>query len=163
MLNPVTGDILLTKAEASAHGIAPNDDFKQGLALALRERFPSMVKDFRHWCHAQNPKAGEAWIWSGVGPEGNAVRVINLLTQEPAPSVGQHPGKASLTNVNHALHSLKKLIVDEGLKSVALPRLATGVGALDWNDVHPLLNKVLDDVDCEFYVYATYKPDVAGE
>ncbi|MBZ0135172.1 MAG: macro domain-containing protein [Planctomycetes bacterium] len=163
MLHPVTGDILLTKSEAIAHGVAPNDEFGQGLALALRERYPSMVKDFRHWCHTEARKPGEAWIWSGVGADGHAVRVINLLTQEPAASKGQHPGKASLANVNHALHSLKKLIAAEGLKSVALPRLATGVGGLEWEDVHPLLHKVLDDADCEISVYATYKPGVAGE
>ncbi|MCA8915243.1 MAG: macro domain-containing protein [Planctomycetes bacterium] len=163
MLHPVTGDILLTKAEAIAHGIAPNDDFKQGLALALRERFPSMVKDYRHWCHAQKPKPGQVWIWSGVGADGAPARVINLLTQEPASGAGLHPGKATLANVNHSLHALKKLIVSEGLKSVALPRLATGVGGLDWKEVHPLLHKVLDDATCEIYVYATYSPGVAAE
>ena len=33
MLKEVTGDILLTTAGAVAHGVAPNDNFKQGLAL----------------------------------------------------------------------------------------------------------------------------------
>lgn len=163
MLHPVSGDILFTKAAAIAHGIAPNDDFKQGLALALRERFPSMVKDFRHWCHVEKPKPGEAWIWSGVGADGKSARVINLLTQEPAPATGKHPGKATLANVNHALHALKKMIAAEKLASVALPRLATGVGGLKWEDVHPLLHKVLDDAECEIYVYATYKPGVRAE
>lgn len=163
MLHSVTGDILLSKSEAIAHGIAPNDDFKHGLALALREQFPSMVKDFRHWCHSGQPKPGEAWVWSGVGASGAAVRVINLLTQEPAPSAGQHPGKASVANVNHALHALKKLIAEEGFKSVALPKLATGVGGLDWDDVQPMVQKVLGDVDCDIYLYTTYKQGVEGE
>ena len=163
MLHPVTGDILLTKAEAIAHGIAPNDDFKQGLAHSLRERFPSMVKDYRHWCHVDKPKPGQAWIWSGVGADGHARRVVNLLTQDEAPSHGKHPGKASLAHVNKALHALKKLISAEGIKSIAIPRLATGVGGLNWQDVHPLLHKVLDDAACEVYVYATYKPGIAGE
>lgn len=163
MLHPVEGDILLTKCEAIAHGVAPNDDFKQGLALALRERYPSMVADYRHWCHAEARKPGEAWIWSGVGQDGHAVRVINLLTQEPAPAKGQHPGKATTAHVNHALHALKKMVAAEGLKSIALPRLATGVGGLTWEEVHPLLHNVLDDVDCEFYVYIKYTPGVAAE
>jgi hypothetical protein len=47
MLREVAGDILLTKAEALAHGVAPNDNFANGLALALRERWPAMYKDFR--------------------------------------------------------------------------------------------------------------------
>ncbi len=163
MLHPVSGDILLTKSEAIAHGIAPNDDFKQGLALALREQYPSMVRDFRHWCHSAKPKPGEAWIWSGVGAEGRPIRVINMMTQQPSEGHGQHPGRATLANVNHALHALKKLVEKEGLKRVALPRLATGVGGLKWDEVRPLLHKVLDDVNCEFYVYTTYKAGVQAE
>ena len=50
MLIEVSGDILLTGAHAIAHGVAPNDNFHQGLALALREEYPAMYKDFRHYC-----------------------------------------------------------------------------------------------------------------
>ena len=49
MLKEVTGDILLSTAGAIAHGIAPHDNFKQGLALSLREQWPGMYKDFRHY------------------------------------------------------------------------------------------------------------------
>jgi O-acetyl-ADP-ribose deacetylase (regulator of RNase III) len=37
MIHEVSGDILLTTAQAIAHGVAPNDHFDHGLALALRE------------------------------------------------------------------------------------------------------------------------------
>ena len=37
MIREVEGDILLTDAEAIAHGVAPHDHFQNGLALALRE------------------------------------------------------------------------------------------------------------------------------
>ena len=33
MLKEVAGDILLTKAKALAHGVAPNDNFANGLAF----------------------------------------------------------------------------------------------------------------------------------
>ena len=48
MIKDVEGDILLSRAEAIAHGVAPSDHFNTGLAHALREHFPVMVKDFRH-------------------------------------------------------------------------------------------------------------------
>ena len=50
MLEEVAGDILLSKAQVIAHGVAPGDHFNQGLALALRERYPAMARDFRHYC-----------------------------------------------------------------------------------------------------------------
>lgn len=67
MIHAVDGDILNTKAELIAHGVAPNDDFHSGLALALRERYPAMYKDFRHWCHTHAPKPGTVFAWAGPG------------------------------------------------------------------------------------------------
>lgn len=37
MIHEVQGDILLTDAQAIAHGVSPNDHFDVGLARALRE------------------------------------------------------------------------------------------------------------------------------
>jgi O-acetyl-ADP-ribose deacetylase (regulator of RNase III) len=67
MIKEVTGDILLSKAGAIAHGVAPHDDFKQGLALALREQWPAMYKDFRHYCQTYNPKPGDFMELEGPG------------------------------------------------------------------------------------------------
>jgi len=39
VLHQVTGDILLSKAAANAHGVGPHDNFAQGPALSLREQW----------------------------------------------------------------------------------------------------------------------------
>jgi len=164
MIQNVSGDILLSQAALIAHGVAPLDDFKSGLALALREKYPSMYKDFRHYCKTLSPKAGTAWLWGGVGEGGKTVKIVALLTQEAPKKEGDHPGKAHIEFVNRALHDLKKLIEKEKFASVALPRLATGVGALDWKDVQPLIQKVLGDLKIPVYIYETYhKGQVAKE
>lgn len=157
MINYVEGDILLSKAELIAHGVAPNDNFGQGLALSLRERWPAMYKDFRHYCQVQHPQAGEIWVWSG--PQN--MRIANLLTQEAAYGHGEKPGKATSAHVNHCLRALRKEIEKEGLKSVALTRVATGVGGLDWSEVKPLIENQLGDLAALVEVYETYIADVA--
>ncbi len=161
MIKEVSGDIMLSKAQAIAHGIAPHDHFESGLALSLRQDYPSMVKDFRHWCHQTNPKPGSAWMWGGA----NGTRIVNLLTQEPSASHGHgHPGAATLQHVGHALRELKKIIQDEDIESIALPRLATGVGGLKWEDVKPLIYNALDDSSTKVYLYSTFvKGQVAQE
>jgi len=153
MLKEVSGDILLSRAKAIAHGVAPNDNFNQGLALSLREHYPAMYKDFRHFCQVSHPKAGTLWTWAGA----DGVRIVNLLTQEPAAAHGSKPGKATTHNVNLALKELRNLIEDEGFESVALPRLATGVGGLDWEQVKPLIERHLGDLAIPVYVYTTYR------
>ena len=156
MIHEVEGDILLTQGNVIAHGVAASDPMNQGLALNLHERYPSMHKDFHHWCHQNNPKPGEAWVWGGA----DGVRIVNLLTQEGDHKAGGKPGKASEPNVNHALRSLKKIIKKEGFTSVALPRLATGVGGLDWEQVKPLIHNQLGDLDIPVYVYVTFNKGV---
>ncbi len=157
MIHEVSGDILLSQAEAVAHGVAPGDHFNQGLALALRERWPSMAKDFRHWCHQSHPKPGSVWIWSGPN-----ARVICMLTQDEASGHGHLSGKAHVEHVNHALRELRHLVKKESLASLAIPRLATGVGGLDWSQVKPLVEHHLGDLDIPVYCYAEYHAGVAA-
>ena len=153
MLKEVSGDILLSNAQVVAHGVAPADNFNQGLALSLREQYPAMAKDFRHYCQISHPKPGELWAWAGA----DGKRVVNLMVQEEAPSKQSRPGKATTHNVNVALRKLRSLIEEEGFESIALPRLATGVGGLDWDEVKPLIENHLGDLDVPVYVYATYQ------
>ncbi len=162
MLHEVSGDILKTKAAVIAHGVAPNDPFHSGLALQLREQFPAMYKDFRHYCQTSHPKSGEIWSWAGAGPHG-PVQLVALMTQEGGYEHGAKPGQASLNNVGHVLKALHKWIEAEEPASIALPRLATGVGGLNWKDVHALVMQHLADVKIPVYLYSTYHKDVAAD
>ena len=159
MIQEVSGDILLSQAQAIAHGVAPNDNFASGLALSLREHWPSLYKDFRHYCQTYHPDAGSLWTW--INAEGT--RIVNLMTQEAAYGHGAKPGKASVEYVNRTLRALKKFIEDENIQSLALPRLATGVGGLSWDDVRPLIHNHLGDLDIPIYVYTLYQKGVEAE
>jgi O-acetyl-ADP-ribose deacetylase (regulator of RNase III) len=159
MITYVTGDIVLSQANAIAHGVAPNDHFEQGLALCLREQWPAMVKDFRHWCRIRQPKPGEAWLWGGT----DGKRIVNLLTQEAAADVNQrHPGRAKSEYVNHALRALRKTAEKEGFTSLAISKLATGVGGLEWAEVKPLIESQLGDLKIPVYVYEGFEKGVAA-
>jgi O-acetyl-ADP-ribose deacetylase (regulator of RNase III) len=153
MLHELSGDILLSSAKAIVHGVAPNDDFHQGLALQLRERMPAMYKDFRHYCQTQHPKSGDLWTWMSA----DGRYLVNLFTQDAAYAHGSKPGHASVSHVNHTLHALRNFAQKEKVGSLALPRLACGVGGLDWNDIKPLIEKHLGDLKIPVYIYANYQ------
>lgn len=161
MIHQVSGDILLTSAQAIAHGVAPNDPFHSGLALALREKWPAMYRDFRHYCQSSHPKSGTIWEWSGVGEGGHgAVRIVALLTQEGSFDHGGKPGPANASNVNHTLKALHTWVESEGIKSLALPKLCTGVGGMEWDAVEPLIRQHLGALKIPVYVYSTYHKGV---
>jgi O-acetyl-ADP-ribose deacetylase (regulator of RNase III) len=65
--------------------------------------------------------------------------------------------------VNHCLKALRKTIEYEKFSSVALPKLATGVGGLDWKNVKPLIEKHLGDLAIPVYVYSTCQPGVKAK
>jgi len=161
MIHEVTGDILLSRAELTAHGVAPNDHFDSGLALALRERWPSMAKDFRHWTKTEHPKPGTLWVWSG--PDSHGTRSIaNLLTQEGELHDGARPGKATTSNVHNALKALATYCEVHHVRSLALPRLATGVGGLAWEEIEPLVRERFGAHALPVYVYTTFRAGVAA-
>lgn len=155
MILEVAGDLLLTRAQAIAHGVAPNDHFDQGLALAIRERWPAMARDFRHYAHQVHPKAGELWVWGGTG----SVRIFNLLTQEGKHEHGAKPGKATVANVSHCLRRLSHELEKGDVKSLAIPKIATGVGDLEWSVVHPLIEKHLGALQIPIFLYTSYRKD----
>jgi O-acetyl-ADP-ribose deacetylase (regulator of RNase III) len=156
MLHELSGDILLSGAKAIAQGVAPNDDFHHGLALQLRERMPAMYKDFRHHCQTTHPKSGELWTW--MSSDGRYL--VNLFTQDAAYEHGSKPGHATLHHINHSLHALRTFAQKEKVGSLALPRLSCGINGLDWNDVKPLIEKHLGDLNIPVYIYSTYQKDV---
>ena len=154
MIHFVSGDILLSRAQVLAHGVAPNDPMTHGLALALRQKYPALHKDFHHWCSQQHPKPGSAWMWGAPG----GVRVVNLITQDGGYGIGGKPGRASGHNVREAVRELVKMAAAESFTSIALPRLATGVGALSWEEVLPVLDERLGALAIPVYVYSEYHP-----
>lgn len=159
MMKEVTGDILLTKSEAFAHGVAVDDDFKNGLCLELRQRYPSLYKDFRHFCKTQSPKPGDVWAWKGV----NTPVIYSLFTQAAPPFEGAHPGRATLASVNHALKNLVKELHRENIKSVAITKVATGVGGLNWEDVKKEIDRDLKTFEGKIAIYSSYKKDLQAE
>jgi len=154
MIKEVSGDIMLTSARVIAHSIAPLDHFESGLALSLRENYPSMVKDFRHYCHQHHPKPGDIFTWGGS----DGRQIVNMMAQEPSESSHSHglPGKADLKHVSQCLKNLVKAAKDENFESLALPKIATGVGGLSWEDVQPLLEKHLSELDIPVYIYSKF-------
>ena len=91
-------------------------------------------------------------MWGGTG----GVRVVCLLTQSGGYGHGGKPGRATVSQVSHSLRALAKMAKKEEFTSIALPRLATGVGGLDWDDVQPVIHDRMADLGIPIYVYTTF-------
>ena len=155
MIYEVEGDILLSKAHAIALGVSANDRMSHGLAKTLHEHFPDMHKAFHQWCHQQHPKTGEVWVWNGLKDK----LIVNLIIKDGGYHNVPVSAKATLPNIRHALHSLKKRAVKDKFSSIALPRLATGTGGMTWEEVFPVIEHELAELSIPVYVYSTFVPN----
>ena len=102
---------------------------------------PVMAKDFRHYTHPVHPKPGEFWEWGGVG----GIRIFCLMTQDGEHGHGGKPGPATEGTVSHCLKRLRHELEKGEIRSLALPKLATGVGG-STGVVRPLIQQHLGDL-----------------
>ncbi len=152
MIYELSGDILLSKASAIAHSVAPNDDFQEGLRLGLRGKWPMLIQEFRKYVRQCQPLPGEIWTWTG--PD---ISIFNLFTLEGERYEGS---KATVGNVEHCLRRLRYELDSAKIRSVAMPRLATGQGRLEWSEVLPLIHGNLGDSRTTVLLYSNYHQDV---
>lgn len=78
------------------------------------------------------------------------------MAQEAPADNNAHPRKATTKYLSGALKDLRNIIEEENIKSIALPKLATGVGGLDWSEVEPLIEQHLGDLDIPVIIYQGY-------
>lgn len=149
VIHQLSGDVLLIRTQLICHGVAPNDPHQQGLAPALRARWLAMYKDFKHLCRLSHPAPGGTWHWGAAG----GLRITSLLTQDATYDRGSKPGKAHTDHVSHALKELARWLVEEKIETAALPRLTTGVGALDGADVEPIVRHQMAEIPTVVHIY----------
>ena len=54
----LVGNIVYSKSDAIVQGIAPDEDFSQGVALAVSQKHPGIVEDFEQYRSTATPAPG---------------------------------------------------------------------------------------------------------
>ncbi|MEK6627308.1 MAG: hypothetical protein AABY53_01680 [Bdellovibrionota bacterium] len=109
------------KSNHIAIEVSRDEHYTSPYLKSLKENWPSLARDYRHYCHSVNPKTGELWTWTS--PEGQMF--FHLVLDEKG--TNPHPGKLAnadrLSSFKKALKELKKLSETEKIKNVELPKV----------------------------------------
>lgn len=151
MIKEVYGNILLSKSNAIVQSVAVDEDFSSGLAASVKNQWPGIADDFEKCCCKGEMRPGDLWRWQNDA----GVDVINLLTHDATTS-------ASLEYTDSSLEKLAALVKEAGLKSLAVPKIGTDVGGLDWREVKPLIEKHLGELNIPVYLYTIFSPNIAA-
>lgn len=142
----VTGDLFLSRAQTLAHGVNCAGRMGRGVAVEFRRRFPGMYEEYRRRCRSGALRPGGVYLESGTTPW-----VLNLATQADL-------GGAEIGSVESCLHWVAREHATQGITSLAMPRIAAGLGGLTWESVRPLIDEVLGPLDLPVLVFESFVP-----
>jgi O-acetyl-ADP-ribose deacetylase (regulator of RNase III) len=147
MIRFTTGNLFDADVDAIVNTVNTMGVMGKGIALMFKERYPENYEAYAAACKAKQVELGKMFV-TASGELSGPKWIINF----PTKANWRFPSK--LAWIESGLEDLKRLIVENGIRSIAIPPLGAGNGGLDWRDVRPLIEAALGDLrDVEVVVY----------
>lgn len=129
------GNLLESKQEALVNTVNLEGYMGKGIAYQFKKRFPENNKAYIEACKNNNIGIGKVFSFKEDGKI-----IINFPTKD------RWREKTKISYIEEGLESLKRLITDRGISSVAIPPLGCGNGGLEWSEVKPLIEERLKEL-----------------
>ncbi|MCI6744776.1 macro domain-containing protein [Stecheria intestinalis] len=142
MIRYIEGDMFKSPAQVLVNTVNTVGVMGKGVALEFKKRYPDMFQAYREVCDKRKLKIGTL-----------------MLFYEPDHWVLLFPTKENWRNpsrieyIEAGLAKFRRTYAEKGITSVAFPRLGCGNGELNWSDVQPVMEKFLQDLPIDVYVY----------
>jgi O-acetyl-ADP-ribose deacetylase (regulator of RNase III) len=140
MIKFITGNLLHTEAEVLVNTVNTVGVMGKGIALMFKEVFPDNFKAYSKACEEGEVQVGKIHVFDRGGFL-NPRYIVNFPTKKH----WRHPSKIEW--IRDGLVDLKRFIIENGVRSVALPPLGAGNGKLEWGEVRPVIVEQLGDID----------------
>lgn len=138
------GDIFTSTAHAIGHSCNVFGVMGHGIAVDFRKRWPAMYQEYRKQALAFKFTPGDVFLWQ----EGGKL-IFNLMGQN-------RPGKdARLEWIRHSVNTALTTCDTLNIPALALPRIGSGIGGLDQDDVEKLLTELAEShtADIELWTW----------
>ena len=112
----------------------------RGVALQFKNMFPDNYRAYQAACARDEVQPGAMFVFENPSLSGPRF-IINFPTKRHWRS------KSRIADVESGLSALAKEIHDRGIRSIALPPLASGLGGLNWADIRPRIDAALGNLD----------------
>ena len=150
------GNLLLAPVDALVNTVNTEGVMGKGLALQFRQAYELNYKLYRQACKDGRVRVGEMFV-TETGEAFGPRYIINFPTK-------RHWKEASrMEYITTGVESLKAVLREKGIQSVALPPLGCGNGGLDWDDVRPVIEDSLRELEGEVTVHLYPPTDFVPE
>lgn len=139
MIDHVEGDLLTANVDALVNAVNCVGVMGKGIALQFKCRYPDVFRSYEAACKRGDVKIGTMYVVKTNELNGPQY-VVNFPTKK-------HWRQSSrLEYIEQGLTNLKEIILELGIRSIAIPALGTGNGGLAWLNVEPLILDKLSDL-----------------
>ena len=144
----VSGDIFCTEAQTITQGCNCRGRMGAGIALEFKRRYPEMFKEYKYLCHKGLFVPSGHFLYKMSSPW-----ILNFATQDTI-------GGAKIEFVEKCLSDFSEYYTEKGITSLAMPRIAAGLGGIEWQDIKQLIFKVFDPMEIPIYVYEVFQQEI---
>lgn len=142
MIKYVTGNILESDADFLVNTVNCEGYMGKGIAYQFKLQYPENNKDYIRACKNESLHIGRLHYFSE-----NGKTIINF------PTKNKWRENSRIEYIEEGMDDLVRLISHLEINSIAIPPLGSGNGGLNWDDVKPIIERSLSDLDLDVYVY----------
>ena len=142
MIHYVSGNIFDSPAQTLVNPVNTVGVMGKGLALEFKKRYPKMFEEYKKQCRDGWLYVGSIMLWRAKDHF-----VLNFPTKK------HWKDPSSLIYVEAGLLSFVNEYESYGVSSIAFPRLGCGNGGLDWKTVKPVMERYLQELPIDVYIY----------
>ncbi|MEP1832081.1 MAG: macro domain-containing protein [Hyphomonas sp.] len=143
MLEFVKGDMFAAHADIRVNTVNCVGVMGAGVALAFKQRYPDMFKDYQRDCRDDRVKPGTMNVWKSLTGDW----VINFPTKR------HWRNSSRYEDIDAGLDDLRSYLDSVGPVTVTLPALGCGHGGLDWDRVSRMICEKLDGVNAHVLIF----------
>jgi O-acetyl-ADP-ribose deacetylase (regulator of RNase III) len=146
MITYKTGNLLEAPVEALVNTVNTVGVMGKGVALQFKNAFPENNK-----VYSDAVKSGTFQIGKVLVVPVKTVGAVKFVINFPTKAHWRFPSRIQW--IEEGLKDLHRKILEWNIRSIALPPLGCGNGGLEWNQVRPIIEKELSDLDAEVIIY----------
>ncbi|MGQ1945491.1 type II toxin-antitoxin system antitoxin DNA ADP-ribosyl glycohydrolase DarG [Geofilum sp. OHC36d9] len=151
MIKYITGNILDSNAQALINTVNTVGVMGKGIALQFKKAYLNNFKAYAEACKRKEVKVGKLFVTKDSNLSSGEKYIINFPTKTDWRKPSEY------TYVEEGLDDLVNILVNNNIKSVAIPPLGSGNGGLDWVKVKRIIEEKLHSLDVEIIVYEPTK------
>jgi O-acetyl-ADP-ribose deacetylase (regulator of RNase III) len=147
MIHYIKGNIFDSGAQALVNTVNTVGVMGKGIALQFKKAFPNNFRAYQDACKRKEIEVGKLFVTKDSNLNSGEKIIINFPTKKDWRNSSEY------SYIEDGLDDFLKVIETYQIKNVALPPLGAGNGGLEWEKVKQMIERKLNALDIDIFVY----------